>query len=127
MKSEFVTYNIAKKLKELGFNKPCFAKYNHYEGLFINQDEILTDNKYTDDSCNAPLWQQCINWLRDVKKIHVSASPTPVINGQHGYQVQRIAGGVRTSNGWTPAYEKGDTYYTALEAAIKEALELIKK
>lgn len=28
MEKEFVTYEIAVKLKELGFNEPCFANYS---------------------------------------------------------------------------------------------------
>lgn len=34
MKDQFVTYEIAKKLKELGFDEPCFSKWEKYINTF---------------------------------------------------------------------------------------------
>jgi hypothetical protein len=50
MKKEFVTYEIAKSLKELGFKKPCIAYY--LEGIFY-----LTPQIYGSDFC------ECMNYL----------------------------------------------------------------
>ena len=54
MKKEFVPYELALKLKELGFNEKCFSYYNTNLGkrLFINSGDI-----------KAPLWQQAFDWL----------------------------------------------------------------
>ena len=73
MKEQFVTYEIALKLKEKGFDEPCFGDYFHFERhnqSILDYDEdrerIITDN--TDENITkylAPLWQQVIDWFRE--------------------------------------------------------------
>ena len=74
MKEQFVTYDVAKRLKELGFNEPCLG--------WIAQDEFLSTGirevKNSDCApkhCASPLWQQAIDWLRETKKITVGLVP----------------------------------------------------
>ena len=61
MNKEFVTYDIALSMKELGFDEPCMAWYN-YNG------EVLFKFKkpHTDDInlTNAPLYQQAFRWFK---------------------------------------------------------------
>lgn len=81
MKNLFVPYNIAKRLKDLGFDEPCLGfyskKYDYSEKefdpkLFISENEIetLMIRRIVKD-CSAPLWQQVTAWLRDTKKINI--------------------------------------------------------
>ena len=69
MKDQFVTYEIAKRLKELGFNERCFAMYNAKTVYFYPSanagpiDQIRTFEN-SEDITSAPLWQQVIDWLR---------------------------------------------------------------
>lgn len=78
MKHLFVSYEIAKQLKDKGFDKPCFAHYNP-NGVFMRKimcsDE---DNDHTlsikdimehkaDGYIEAPLYQQVLDWL-DLKQ-----------------------------------------------------------
>ena len=83
MKKQFVTYEIALKLKELGFDEPCLAYYDIKILFPIEQplpDEFNTtktnnihyDNdfhypliKLEDDIIIAPLWQQVWSFLDD--------------------------------------------------------------
>lgn len=52
MKKEFVTYEIALKLKELGFDEPCFGYYTIMKNWMIS-----TDPKYnTDPHFIGPNW-----------------------------------------------------------------------
>lgn len=46
MQEQFVTYEIALKLKELGFNEPCFAYYDEED---INHNLIA----YTGNDINS--------------------------------------------------------------------------
>ena len=80
MKKQFVTYEIALKLKELGFDEKCFGVYYDYKGnyklcfdsLFSNKDIIIhTDEHSYCALCLAPLWQQVIDWL-DSKNIFIA-------------------------------------------------------
>jgi len=65
MKNQFVTYEIAKALKELGFIDPCLAWYNDYGTLFmVNQvygDSNINTTNFSENL--APLWQQVIDWF----------------------------------------------------------------
>jgi hypothetical protein len=56
MKNEFVPYELALKLKQLGFDEPCIATHGYLE-LYINTD---------DGHLKAPLFQQVFRWFRDV-------------------------------------------------------------
>ena len=84
---EFVTFEIAKKLKEKGFREKCFATYTPYnETLKLN--EINTDkrpasyilnieefrecyNYYKDNNIDTPTISQVSKWLIDEKNIYI--------------------------------------------------------
>jgi hypothetical protein len=66
MKKEFVTYEQALKLKELGFDEKCLAFYN---GKFLDSTEYDFDSCVSKDIGHcvaAPLKQQVFRWFRDV-------------------------------------------------------------
>jgi len=74
---EFVPIFIAEKLKELGFDEPCFGYYKHPN----NQFAIIVDghnnvgvkrNSEFGKACSAPLWQQVFRWFRDKHGYHGS-------------------------------------------------------
>jgi len=66
MKNEFIPFQQALELKELGFDEPCFGKIYADGGSeqlsypYKNSDQI---GKVT--SCSAPLYQQVFRWFRD--------------------------------------------------------------
>ena len=61
MNEEFVTYELAVKLKALGFDKPCFTYYKDMKGEKV----LLYDSMDFDGECNAPLFQQAFRWFRE--------------------------------------------------------------
>jgi hypothetical protein len=71
MKNEFIPYQQALELKELGFDEPCFGKIYADGGSeqlsypYKNSDQI---GKVT--SCSAPLYQQVFRWFREKYYIH---------------------------------------------------------
>jgi hypothetical protein len=76
MKNLFVSYNIAKRLKDLGFDEDCLAYYEpngtlRSIGPIIFDYEGLSRNTGYKDIIAAPLWQQVVTWLRTKKKINV--------------------------------------------------------
>lgn len=64
MKEQFVTYEIASKLKELGFDEECCASFDIN---YPSEQEIFQFpvRRFTNNHIKAPLWQQVIDWLRD--------------------------------------------------------------
>ena len=69
MTKEFVTYEQALELKQLGFNDQCIASYN-YEDLdireFIGNEECLL---------LAPTFSQAFRWFRDKYNFHHFIEP----------------------------------------------------
>lgn len=82
---DFVTYEIAVKLKEKGFKDLCFAYYTNTNDLYFNyshkagakySDCYLSHNLMPKESVSgkfvdAPTISQVLKWLRGKKKIHI--------------------------------------------------------
>lgn len=79
MKEQFIPYQEALELKELGFNQPCFGFYNEIcedndkagcSGKFTNMCGWTIGRENTDDLSSrdfiviAPLYQQAFDWFR---------------------------------------------------------------
>lgn len=79
MDENFVTVEIAKKLKEKGFRKPCVATYdndgmlgyNYYQPKRIHAISFDDCLCISDDLVLAPTISQVLKWLREEKKIHI--------------------------------------------------------
>lgn len=61
MEKEFVPFELAVKLKKLGFDDDCLGYYNEDEkltfGVYYCYDQPM------DFVCLAPLWQQAFSWF----------------------------------------------------------------
>jgi len=82
MKSEFVPYDLSLRMKQLGFNEPCFGYYKaEYEDginpLPVNL--ILEQNKASSNvfyKTSAPTFQQAFRWFRAKYSICVEIHET---------------------------------------------------
>lgn len=70
MEEQFVTYDIALKLKLLGFDEECLACFNRstkFQHIFDFEDNTFTakNSKLNLNKaiCVVPLWQQVEDWL----------------------------------------------------------------
>ena len=95
---KFVSKDLALKLKEKGFNRPCFGWYYinipagraedelilntsntrgvAYEDLLHSHNEVLS--YYSADRCvDAPTTGQVLKWLREEKNIHINVNALP--------------------------------------------------
>ena len=64
MEKEFIPYEQALALKELGFDEECFSYYNTTEMLISS--EFLWRNSYSKGTdVVAPLYQQAFRWFRE--------------------------------------------------------------
>jgi len=124
MNKEFVTFEIAKQLKEIGFDEYCLAFYylnNPNLKYFYNISYILTETEYY----KAPLWQQVIDWFRENYDIHINPIPYHRSNKIIGYCIGKI----ENSSGKV-LYLSDDnypTYYEARKAGIERAIEILKE
>ena len=68
MESNFVHYELAVKLKELGFDKDCFkVKVLGKEQYDYTQSDYADFPEQREKEVLIPLWQQVFDWFREVK------------------------------------------------------------
>jgi hypothetical protein len=66
MEKEFVSYEMALELKELGFDEPCYDNYNIYGklwGLRLNKQVKIKG------ACLAPTFSQAFKFFREKHKL----------------------------------------------------------
>lgn len=68
MNEDFVTYELAVKLKEKGFNEGCYKYYENKELKWSNSPWLETQyNNYMPHIVAAPTISQVLKWLREEK------------------------------------------------------------
>jgi hypothetical protein len=80
MNKEFIPYEEALALKELGFNEPCMAIYYSKDKSFswhhhidhTNDEPALDSGEF---NISAPLYQQAFRWFREKHNIFAYVDP----------------------------------------------------
>lgn len=94
MEKQFIPYEQALELKELGFNEPCFAFYglsrDDYKtirlSIFQNlKTDYLPDIHHLDVTCDAPLYQQAARFFREKYGLHYIICKNIQMDG-YGYR-----------------------------------------
>lgn len=90
MNEDFVTYELAVKLKEKGFREECIATYDiedkefdfnnyilrvAYQMNVTAKDCLRVFNDSNSGIIDAPTISQVLKWLREVKGIHITVLP----------------------------------------------------
>ncbi len=66
MEEQFIPYDLAIKLKELGFDNKCFGDYTLTGDLISPAIDFYDWDCYYRTNCiPAPLWQQAFDWFED--------------------------------------------------------------
>lgn len=118
MNEEFILYQEALELKELGFDEPCFGCYDDKAvfGLTVMSiKQYYTNSKEDTWNCAAPLYQQAFRWFREKHK----ASPIIICYSELGnawkYHIPNEGG------------EQGFyTYEEAELACLRKLIEIVK-
>ena len=125
---DYVSYEVAKLLKEKGFNEPCF--YYYKDKVLMFSPFLKGRNSYQTDTYSAPTHQMAMKWLRE-KGFHINA---PI---SYDYSVDADGNVVDKWTFWTFEIlssfsgeliytEEVNEYYSyeeAVEAALKYSLE----
>ena len=72
MKKEFIPYEQALALKELGFDEPCLGYYTGDKMHFVLRPLMLRANELESYVVTAPLYQQAFRWFREKYSYHHS-------------------------------------------------------
>ncbi len=65
MEKEFIPYEQALALKELGFDEPCFGYYTGDKMHLVIRPAMSRTNIPDSYVVTAPLYQQCFRWFRE--------------------------------------------------------------
>ena len=127
MKNEFIPYEQALALKELGFNEPCLAcadKEDHY---------LKGDIRFNLAYCvYTPLFQQAFRWFREKYNIQGYIYSSTVRGNVE--KTKQFTGYIWNINGIDMPFlstdardELHDTYEEAEQACLLELIEIVKK
>ena len=138
MTKEFITYNQALALKELGFDEPCLAYYQ--KSAVIGDDTILpiqirnkasnfNDNEYSKMGvpfCSAPTYSQVFRWFREKYQLFHHVGVDQTTEPKFYYTIAKFVGNPNdlTEKEWYwDGIEEGVYLYRTYEQAEKNCLE----
>jgi hypothetical protein len=133
MNKQFVPKEIAKELKELGFNEPCLAWWFENGSVSVPTEgrTFWSDWNVNPMRISAPLWQQVFDWIREkYKYMHVIEDIAVCAGEKEGYRFRFSFWKILDIYNWcyvddTPLGYL--TYEDAMAACIKRIIVEIKK
>jgi hypothetical protein len=120
MEKEFIPYEQALALKELGFDEKCFSFYDSDGKLYKSEGYYKKGYNVLDEEVIAPLYQQAFRWFREKYKIFSCIMTEYSYGGNiSAYHIN----GLHQSN-----ISKGDFYnYEEAELeCLKKLIEIVK-
>lgn len=117
MNKEFVPYELAVKLKELGFDEQCLGLYEEVENeiKLLHADSIVityllntANHEKRFYHCKSPLWQQAFDWLWNKTNKYIIPIPND-------------------DKEWLCLGRKFKTYQEARQACLEKLIELVEQ
>lgn len=122
----YVSIEVAKLLKEVGFDWECCYCYDSETKDFLDDNEGKFNFNEGDDNdfYSAPTLDVVQRWLREIKCIHLYVRP---ILDERKYVVTVVVDDLTWGqvNDNTGTAKRFNTYEEAQESGIKKALEII--
>ena len=131
MENEFVPYDVALAMKELGFDEPCYEYFTVSKDGFVTTTsgippmsyDFIKKFKVKEEGFKVivkPLYQQTFRWFREKHKLHAE------IIVQLGFKHWNAQ--ILPSGRWLkPTAKKGfKTYEEAELACLRKLIEIVK-
>ena len=128
MKKEFVSYEIALALKELGFDEPCFTYYKNDQLSnileLVKNSEMENVNNEVDNYISAPTFSQAFRFFRE--KHNMLANVYSNASGFCYEYSDTIGGTHRLDSGFDGPNNSGcwDSYEEAELACLQKMIEI---
>lgn len=117
---DYCSFEVAKLLKEKGFNEQCRAAYTNYGKLFTTQIQQYVTNVLCSKGklweCTAPTLQMAMKWLREVHNIFIDIEFG--VGGCYVWAIVDMSNNIVTNVDALMGF-----YEQACESAIKYCLE----
>ena len=72
---DFIPYELALELKQLGFDEPCFGRYDGNKGKIWYEMPNSGKGWIPVKDVLAPLYQQAFRWFREKHDLHSCVAP----------------------------------------------------
>lgn len=120
MEKEFISYDLALALKELGFDEPCFMIY--YDGT--NELRGSSHFLYSRD-IKAPLYQQAFRWFREKHSLYSHVRESYAFDNTLEF-VTQINGSYVNHGIADKPINRFETYEEAELECLKKLIEILK-
>jgi hypothetical protein len=125
MEKEFIPYEQALALKELGFDEPCLTYYNYDKKIERSDDwayGYTLEDKRDRNECLAPLYQQAFRWFREKHNLDSFVKHLYIQTVKVGYYF-----GIDEYKGKEYQSEHFKTYEEAELECLKKLIEIINE
>ena len=118
----YCSLEIAKLLKEKGFDWDCITYYVDSEPNDVKYSMLFENNTtWEERCCSAPTHQMAVAWLREVHNIFIEIGTSIDLNGKYHFRYTILDKECKyVRRGYTDFYWD---YEDAIEEALKYALE----
>jgi hypothetical protein len=134
MEKEFVTYELALRMKQLEFDEPCFSYYmngilqpslNVKDYSYFKEMIEINSNIKNFENVLAPLFQQAFRWFREKKEIEGFVHKS--IEGNYYFVIKRLGNNESNIYEFTKTTPKNfDTYEEAELACLEKLIEIVE-
>jgi hypothetical protein len=132
MDKEFIPYEQALELKELGFDEPCFGYYGNSEEdstIVLELRTISQEGDLAKRICSAPLYQQAFRWFREKHNLFVNFPIDQTSKPKFCYHIveyyeDEVTWEWKDNWGWSFLYR---TYEEAEIECLKKLIEIVKQ
>jgi len=91
IKEDYVSFEIAKLLKEKGFDWECLSWYSTKGNLYHYADSFEMDLDGIIELCSAPTLQMAMKWLREAHNLHITIKPYITNEGfMYAYEIHKF-------------------------------------
>ena len=120
MENEFVPYELALELKQLGFNEPCIRGWSMDKQVFYHPDsDVILDN---------PTFSQAFRWFRDNHNLYqqIGTFAWDYDKKQLGFSVGTYLNPLQFETEKKIHLEVYETYEEAELECLKKLIEIVK-
>jgi hypothetical protein len=114
---DFVRYELALELKQLGFDEPCLGYYLA-SSLFISNDNVY--NSTDIPVIKAPLYSQAFRWFREKYNLHALIMPKTTPSNTTVYYIYKG----KFEENWDNCFE---AYEEAELRCLKHLIKTVKE